>query len=320
MNNIPKISALVICYKQEKLIKRAIDSLLNQKDYLYEICVSDDCSPDNTWGVLQVYSKLYPGLFKLHRNDSNVGIFQNIEYSWTMPKGDLVYQLSGDDECPNGWFKTIVNYIDENKIDYKNARVCFYGDFKCLYPNGDYFIKTNKMAKEGFDLVSLSIRSLLSNRSACYSTSIMKRFIKVSRERSYIAEWAQEIQLPFNIEKAYYIHKLGNIYFTRIGVNVSFNQKDLKEREDNFPYMKECLESWGYSLSKKDSAYIALQKLKYSQITKWKFKTFLKIKLLSLSVKDCQYGFIRMEVRSLKRKIFAVLRRMPHWKPLKMEI
>lgn len=57
----PKISALVICYKQEKLIKRAIDSLLNQKEYLYEICVSDDGSPDKTWEVLQEYAVQHPG-------------------------------------------------------------------------------------------------------------------------------------------------------------------------------------------------------------------------------------------------------------------
>lgn len=174
MINIPRISALVITYKQEELIKRSIDSLLMQKDYLYEICVSDDCSPDNTWNVLQEYLMLYPSLFKLHRNERNLGIFQNVEQSWTMPTGDLVYQLSGDDECPDGWFKAIINYIENNNIDYHDACVCFYGDFKCQYPNGDYFVKSNKMAVEGFDLVSLSMRNMLSNRSACYSTSIMK--------------------------------------------------------------------------------------------------------------------------------------------------
>lgn len=320
MANIPKISALVVTYKQEGLIKRAIDSLLRQKDYLYEICVSDDCSPDNTWNVLQEYSKQHSGLFKLNRNEHNIGIFRNVEQSWTMPTGDLVYQLSGDDECPDGWFKTIINYIEKNHVDYQNTCVCIYGDTKCQYPNGDYFVKRNNMATEDFDLVSLSMRGMLWNRSACYSTTIMKKYHSVSRERSYVAEWAQEIQLALFTDKAYYIHQLGNVYYTQIGVNASFDYKILREREDNFPYLKECIEKWGYTFSKKDILYVKLQKLKYSQIANWNLKTFLKIQFLNMSAKDCQYGLVRTEIRSFKRKLFALLRRIPHNKPIVMEL
>lgn len=77
---------------------------------------------------------------------------------------------------------------------------------------------------------------------------------------------------------------------------------------------------WGYTFSKKDSIYVKLQKLKYSQIVNWNFKTFLKIQLLKISAKDCQYGFLRTTMRSFKRKLFALLRRMPHNKPIVMEL
>ena len=283
MNSIPKISALVVTYKQEVLIKRAIESLLKQRDFLYEICVSDDCSPDNTWDVLQEYSKLYPGLFRLHRNERNLGIFQNVEQSWLLPTGDLVYQLSGDDECPDGWFKAIVDYIGDNKIDYLNTRVCFYGDFKCQYPNGDFFIKSNKLVALGHDLVSLTVRSLVGNRSSCFSVASMKLFKNVSCGSSYVAEWAQEVQMPYFTEKAYYINKLGNIYYTRIGVNVHFDSKILKEREDNFPYMEQCLKEMGYTFCEKDAKYIYLQKLKYSLISKWSLSVYLQNIYFSIS-------------------------------------
>lgn len=320
MNNIPKISALVITYKQEKLVKRAIDSLLRQKDYLYEICVSDDSSPDGTWAVLQEYTKLYPGLFKLHQNNPNVGIFQNVEYSWTMPTGDLVYQLSGDDECPDGWFKAVVDYIKEHQIDYINQRICIYGDYKCLYPNGDYFIKENYMASGGYDLVSLNMRHFIGNRSACYSSSILKKYFKVSCGRSYVAEWAQEIQLPFYTEKAYYIHQLGNVYYTRIGVNIGFNKKTLQERVDNFPYMKKCLESAGYKFNPKDVYYVKLQKLRYEQLVDWTLKRFFLIFCLKILSKDRKYGLFSSEIMSVKRITFALLRRIPHKKKLVMNI
>lgn len=320
MNGFPKITVLIISYKQENLIKRAIDSLLQQKDYLYEICVSDDCSPDNTWEVLQEYSRQNPGLFKLHQNNPNVGIFENIEYSWTMPSGDLVYQLSGDDECPDGWFKSVVELIQKENIDYVNKRICIYGDYKCLYPNGDYFIKSNSMAVEPYDLVSLKIRKFIGNRSACFSTSIMRQFFKVSRGRSYVAEWAQEVQLPLFTEKAYYIHKLGNIYYTRIGVNMTFDQKTKRERIDNYPYMRECLEGVGYSFSPKDIHYVNLQELKYEQLASWSLKRFLLIQFVKIRARDSKYGLFNSELMSFKRTIFAVLRRLPHHKPIKMNI
>ena len=140
IKGIPKISVIVITYKQEELIKRAINSLLSQKDYIYEICVSDDCSPDHTWDVLQEYDKQYPGLFVLNRNEPNVGIFENIERTWSMPTGDIIYRLAGDDECGEDWFKTVVDFIQENRIDYKSELFCIYGNYKNVYPNGDSYI------------------------------------------------------------------------------------------------------------------------------------------------------------------------------------
>lgn len=319
-SQLPRISAVVICYKQENYIRRAIDSLLRQKTYLYEICVSDDCSPDATWSVLQEYANMYPGLFKLHQNNPNVGIFENVEFSWTMPTGDLVYQLSGDDECPDGWFESVVKFIQENDIDYLNKSICIYGDYQCQYPNGDYFVKSNKLVESSSDLVSLNLRQIVGNRSACYSISIMRKFFKVSRGRSYVAEWAQEIQLPLFTEQAYYIHQVGNIYYTRIGVNVTFKKSTLLERVGNFPYMKQCLNDAGYCLSTKDNRYISLQKLRYMQFVSWSLTRWLKIVVLRLTSVHYRYGYVELVVRRYKRRVFAVLTRVPHSKPLSMNI
>lgn len=320
MNDIPKISILVICYKQEDLIKRAIGSLLQQKEYLYEICVSDDCSPDNTWQVLQEYSKQYPGLFKLHQNNPNLGIFQNIEQSWTMPSGDLVYMLSGDDECPDGWFKAVSDFVVENHIDYKNRAVCIYGDYKCLYPNGDCFIGRNNFVLKKFDPVSMSIRGLISNRSSCASMPLIKKLMKVSQGRSYVVEWAQDKQFQLLSEHNYYIPQVGNIYYTRIGINMHMSEKIRKERENTMPYLKECFEKTGYVFNKKDTYYILYQKERWCRYRdkslgrRWRQ---FKYRLLST---DYRFGFFDMKIRKYKRYAFALLRRLPHNKPLKMKI
>ena len=64
----PRHSVIIITYNQEHLIKRALDSVVCQKDYLYEIIISDDCSTDYTWKVVLEYQRKYPSLLKPYRN------------------------------------------------------------------------------------------------------------------------------------------------------------------------------------------------------------------------------------------------------------
>lgn len=314
---IPKISVLIICYNQEELIKRAINSLLPQKDYIYEICVSDDCSYDRTWNVLNEYDKLYPGLFKLHQNCPNVGIFENIEHTWTMPTGDIIYRLAGDDECGKDWLKTVIEYIKKNNIDYKNELFCIYGDYQAIYPNGDTFIRSNRLiGKYPFDSLSLSIRAAIGPRSACYSINILKKFVEVSHGRSYMAEDAIDKQLPLNTEKSYYIPKVGNIYYARIGVCVNMSTREQNGRIDIFKYSYNFLKSKG-ALTKKDEYYMLFKDALL------RYKSNKSLKLLA---KSCWLLLLSFEPRYnlqfavIQRILFAIKRRIPHEKPLIMKI
>ena len=313
IEGIPRISVLIICYNQEQVISRAIESLLAQKDYVYEICVSDDCSSDGTWNILQDYDKKNPGLFKLNRNNPNVGIFENIEKTWEMPTGDIVYRLAGDDECGDGWFKTVVEYIQRNNVDYKGELFCIYGDFKCIYPNGDAFIKRNRAITSGINPVSLYIRELIYNRSACFSSKILKKYIKVSQGRSHVAEYAQEVQLQLFTKKNYYISYVGNVYYTRVGVNVHFNRKTLNEREYVDGYTWDFLEQHGYVYTQEDKNHI-----KYKNVVSKKHRInsilyYLIILYYFFVGNNVFWGKDRLDLR---RYFFALIRRLPHRSPI----
>ena len=313
IDGIPRISVRIITYKQEELIKRAINSLLAQKDYIYEICVSDDCSPDSTWEVLQQYDREYPGLFKLNRNEHNLGIFENIEKSWTMPTGDVVCSLAGDDEFGPGWLKQVVTFIKDNKIDYRNELFCIYGDYKCVYPNGDSFIFKNDAIKTGVDPLRLSIRGIIGNRSACYSRRILQKYEKVSQGRSYIPESAQDRQLQLFTEKSYYIPYVGNIYYTQIGVNVHFNAKTQEEREYVEEYAQSFIKKHGYTFSNKDVNFFKYK----TEVAKLYKDKSLKHRLLIFSLfwKSLDFSLAIKQIRP-KRYLFALFRRLPHAKPL----
>ena len=322
IEGIPKISVLIICYKQEELIKRAINSLLAQKEYIYEICVSDDCSPDNTWEVLKEYDRQYPGLFKLHQNQPNVGIFENIEYTWTMPSGDIIYQLSGDDECGEGWFKVVIEFIQNNNINYKEEPFCIYGDYRAIYPNGDSFTLKNDIINSGYSPLGLAIRKLICNRSACFSKKVLDRFIKVSNGRSYAVESAQDMQLQIMCDNNYYIPYVGNLYYTRIGVSVGNNRNGAIESKAPMEYVNDIMQAMNYELPNKDMILLKYyinrfyNNKRYNDGLLSKF-SFL-VKKYVLKFQKTRSLEVKLGVRSLriKRYFFAFVRRIPHNKPI----
>lgn len=313
MNIQPRISVIIICYKQEELIKRAIDSLLVQKEFIYEICVSDDCSPDNTWNVLSEYDRKYPGLFKLHRNNPNVGIFENIEYTWSMPTGDIIYYLAGDDVAGDGIFKHLVDYIEHRAIDYKNEKFCVFTDYQCIYPNGDTYTYHNRYAESNISRLKLYERGILANRGVFYSINILKQFIKVSQGRSYIAENAQDCQIHIFSDSAYYLPEVGNIYYANIGVSASMSAERAKEHEGTMVYAFNFFKSIGIYIDSKDIALPDYNIARKHFIADKTIRNYFRMVNAYFRCFDITVSFKSIDIR---RFMFRIVRRLPHNKPL----
>lgn len=313
----PRISVLIITYKQQELIKRAINSLLSQKEYIYEICVSDDCSPDNTWSVLQEYDKNNPGLFKLHQNNPNLGIFGNIEQTWTMPTGDIIYRLAGDDECGPGFFQAVIDFIEHNNIDYTKELFCIYSDYKAIYPNGDEYIARNREVMRNPNTLGLAMRHIIGNRGCCFSINVLKKYKKVSRGRSQVAEEAIDRQLQINTEKNYYLPYVGNIYYANIGVCVHGTNETHEERQQIPSYTLQLFEEWGVPISSKDANYLKSTSAYFAYKKCSSMKNLIAFLKLYFKGIDFSIGF--KSIRP-KRVLFALRRRLPHKKPIQMYV
>lgn len=310
---IPKISVYIITYNQEGVIQRTLESIICQRDYVYEICVSDDCSSDRTWDILLEYDKNYPGLFKLNRNVPNLGIFENTEKVWTMPTGDIVHDLAGDDSVGNGWFKTVIEFIQNNRIDYKNELFCIYGDYKCIYPNGDTVLHKQDAISKYNDAFRLALRGVIGGRGCCYSIKILHKFKNVSKGRSHIAENAMDRQLQIYSEHNYYIPYESNIYYSGIGVSTRITEELKQERLLIWPYSIECFEKFGVNLRARDRSYI-----KHCMA----FQRFLFFGGIRNIIVAVWYYIVSFDFRifrasdSIHGIVFAIRRRFPHKKPI----
>lgn len=239
------ICILIICYKQQELIKRAINSLLQQKEYgLHRIVVCDDCSPDDTWKVLQEYKKRFPDLMCIYRNDENIGIYKNLEKVTSLRgDSDLYSYLAGDDEYCDGFFKALQEYILDHDIDFSKP-IGFYGDYKGITPNGQVFLKKQDVVKDkNLNLFRLYIRGYVSGRSCFVNNPVLEKFTTTIYDKGLnLAESFYDSQKHRYIEDAHYINSIGNIYYTNIGVS-----KELRFT----PYHKEeAITKWLYFIEK----------------------------------------------------------------------
>ena len=80
-----------------------------------EILVSDDCSQDGTWEVLQDMAGAYKGPhdLRLMRNESNLGIIRNLEKAFRAASGQLIVKADGDDVSEPGRVRRIEEEWDK---------------------------------------------------------------------------------------------------------------------------------------------------------------------------------------------------------------
>lgn len=114
----PLVSLLLITYKQEKFIAEAVASALAQTYSPLEIVLSDDCSPDGTFSIIQRLAAAYRGPHRIipNRNPTNLGAAANLNRCWELSKGEFVVVQAGDDASyPNRVERLTSRWLDRNR-------------------------------------------------------------------------------------------------------------------------------------------------------------------------------------------------------------
>ena len=74
MKTAPLFTVATITYNSSKWVRDAIESILNSTFSDFELLISDDCSSDNTWEIIQTYQD--PRI-TAWRNEQNLGEYAN---------------------------------------------------------------------------------------------------------------------------------------------------------------------------------------------------------------------------------------------------
>lgn len=136
-----KVSVALCSYNGERYIKDQIYSILNQTHTPDEIVVCDDCSTDNTVGIIKEIIEKSEVVFRIVENEANIGFVRNFQKCISLASGDIVF-LSDQDDV---WF--------ENKIEV--LLQCFEEDAQIGLVYSDAIVTDSRLNPSNQTLFSI---------------------------------------------------------------------------------------------------------------------------------------------------------------------
>lgn len=96
---LPLVSFVLLAYNQEGFIEEAVNGAFSQNYSPLEIILSDDCSKDKTFSIMEKLASSYTGPHKviLRRNSRNLGIGGHYNEVINIAAGEIIELAAGDD-------------------------------------------------------------------------------------------------------------------------------------------------------------------------------------------------------------------------------
>lgn len=108
---MPQISVLMSVYNEEKYLKEAIDSILNQSFTDFEFLIVDDASVDNSLSIIKSYND---SRIKLIRNNRNLGFPASLNKGLKAAQGKYIARMDSDDVSLSNRFAKQFNFMENN--------------------------------------------------------------------------------------------------------------------------------------------------------------------------------------------------------------
>jgi len=169
-----KLVSIVMCtYNGSKYIREQVESILNQSYSNIELIISDDCSTDDTYGILQTYSEQDVRI-KLYKNEQNLGYNLNFSLGCTKASGNYIAIADQDDVWENEKISLLVRELESDpKIVLVHALSARFTD------KGKKHLKSLKIFRpfRGNDCRQLFLLNRISGHNVLVRSSLMNQSI-----------------------------------------------------------------------------------------------------------------------------------------------
>ena len=110
-----KVSVVIPVYEEELTIREIVRKVLEQK-CIYEVVMVDDCSEDNSWGVLQDLAAENP-MIKVYHHQKNQGKGAALRTGFSKVSGEVVIIQDADLEYDPAEYSRLLAPILNKKAD-----------------------------------------------------------------------------------------------------------------------------------------------------------------------------------------------------------
>ena len=110
----PLVTFALFAYNQERYIREAVEGALAQEYTPLEIIISDDCSADLTFEIMQELVSAYDGphAVRLIRNPVNLGLGAHVAKVHAVARGEIIVHAAGDDvSMPQRVERLVAGYL-----------------------------------------------------------------------------------------------------------------------------------------------------------------------------------------------------------------
>ncbi|MDR3368608.1 glycosyltransferase [Rhodoferax sp.] len=207
----PLVSFALFAYNQEKYIREAVEGALAQTYSPLQIILSDDCSSDRTFQIMQEMVTEYAGTHEilLIRNEINIGLAEHINRVAKLCKGELIIVAAGDDISMTFRTSRLLDFY----LDNDRPGVVF-SDCLEIDNDGNLWLGQSITQKEQ-DLANFIKRPLIRGATCAWSREIFDNFEELMKTVT-----SEDQPLPV---RAYIIQRPPRM----------LNEKLLKFRRDN---------------------------------------------------------------------------------------
>ncbi len=144
-----KVSIIIPCYNAEKTLKRCLDSVAKQTYPNLEVLVINDGSKDNSTKIVERYSKKFPFIQLVNKENGGVSSARNLGLK--IMTGDYVMFLDSDDNYTKKTaIEKMVNKLEEQNVD---CVICNFTHpvFKTYLRGGKYDLTKNNQKMKYYD-------------------------------------------------------------------------------------------------------------------------------------------------------------------------
>lgn len=205
----------MITYGHEKYIEEAIKGVfLQETDFIIELIIANDCSPDNSDEVIKKIIQNPPEniVVKYTRHESNKGMNANFVWALKQAKGKYIAICEGDDY-----------WTEKNKLQKQTDFLENHPDYVLSFHNVKFLNGENIISETPFDTLQKNTYTIddLSKKNIIPTLSIVFRNIKLDFPNWFHTAVVGDFPLILMLTKygktAYINQKMG-IYRENIGV------------------------------------------------------------------------------------------------------